>query len=556
MRQRSLLSKMGLLRAIAIQRSIKIDTILIFLVLLFILICFVYGRLHLYAFGELGSVVTRIPDDTGYFYKIARNVVLGKGLTFDGINKTNGFQPLWLYLLLPVAWITRHLSVDTYLRVALIYQLILVALAGIIFYLVVAMYHRRGIALAATALFYLLGANWFANGMETGILILCLVTLLYFSIKYQLFSNEYQPKKAFIFGLLFGLTILARLDMIILLIVVYIYLIIWLFNSSDNLNRNLKINQIFITSIAICLIVLPYFIYNQIRFGSIMPISGQLKNSFPYIVQADFSTNRFPLQVIYGLSIIIIYFIFNIFFTIRSFKIKDPLSQYWITIMFIGALTIFFHYLNTALFMKWAVFSWHFSFYFIYICLVFSDILKLISSHISLAASRWVLNFILIMLIGGLMIRSYRIATTPPLGWHVQAYRAALWARAHTEPQSIFAMKDAGLFGLLSDRTVINLDGLVNNIEYQKYLMKKELNKYFNKNNIEYLVQHAIWESETPEYKAVLESSYDWLDLRFRSRLYNTMSDPIRVYRQDEVYRSERYYDGRYWTVFIIWKLR
>ena len=47
-------------------------------------------------------VLSVIPDDAAYYFKIAQNAGAGKGLTFDGINRTNGFQPLWLSILVPV----------------------------------------------------------------------------------------------------------------------------------------------------------------------------------------------------------------------------------------------------------------------------------------------------------------------------------------------------------------------------------------------------------------------------------------------------------------------
>jgi hypothetical protein len=206
--------------------------ILITLGLLTILATFVCGRFILYAFREKEAVVTRIPDDTGYFYKIALNVALGKGLTFDGINETNGFQPLWLYLLLPLAWAMREAPVDLYLRAALIYQLSLVAIAGIVLFFAMSLYSRRSVALAATTLFYIFGIRHFANGMETGILVLCLSVLLYFSLKYRPFSDSSTSKHAFVFGLLLGLTVLARLDMVFLLVVIYAF-VLWqvLFNT-------------------------------------------------------------------------------------------------------------------------------------------------------------------------------------------------------------------------------------------------------------------------------------------------------------------------------------
>lgn len=38
-------------------------------------------------------------DDAYFYFKIANNVALGKGSTFDGLNYTNGYHPLWLIIL-------------------------------------------------------------------------------------------------------------------------------------------------------------------------------------------------------------------------------------------------------------------------------------------------------------------------------------------------------------------------------------------------------------------------------------------------------------------------
>jgi hypothetical protein len=47
----------------------------------------------------------RFQDDAFYYLVIARNVAAGHGFTMDQISPTNGFQPLWLWLLVPVAWL-------------------------------------------------------------------------------------------------------------------------------------------------------------------------------------------------------------------------------------------------------------------------------------------------------------------------------------------------------------------------------------------------------------------------------------------------------------------
>ncbi len=45
-------------------------------------------------------------DDAYYYLTIARNIFQGLGPTFDGRHLTNGFHPLYLLLLYPIALIT------------------------------------------------------------------------------------------------------------------------------------------------------------------------------------------------------------------------------------------------------------------------------------------------------------------------------------------------------------------------------------------------------------------------------------------------------------------
>jgi hypothetical protein len=528
---------------------------LITLGLLAIFATFLCGRFILYAFREMEAVVTRIPDDTGYFYKIALNVALGKGLTFDGINETNGFQPLWLYMLLPLAWAMREAPVDLYLRATLIYQLSLVAIAGVVFFFAMSLYSRRSVALAATTLFYIFGIGYFANGMETGILVLCVSVLLYFSLKYLPFSGSSTSKHAFVFGLLLGLTVLARLDMVFLLVVIYAFVLWQILFKTKRADRIQHIKQLLANAIAFTSTTMPYFIYNKMKFGAIMPISGQLKNSFPYTMQPDFGTGRFPSVVMQMFILICVSSLVSTFLFLRSRAASTGQDGYKFTILLIGSLYVLMHYLHTALFMKWAVFSWHFAFYFMHACVLFAYILDRFLSRIPAFALRPVAAIVIIALFGVLVDRTYRAATTQPRGWRHHSYRAAVWVRNNLPQDARLALKDAGLFGLLSERSVVNLDGLVNNLEYQEYLRRGQLNDYFRQKRIQYLVVHAYW-SDAPKYEEFVGKTYTHLDIPYRSQLYGTVSDPIRVYREDEVYRSPVYYDGMHRTVFVIWRLR
>ncbi|MFN7144622.1 MAG: hypothetical protein ACK4YP_12660, partial [Myxococcota bacterium] len=41
-------------------------------------------------------IVGRVPDDALFYLVIARNLGAGRGFTFDGVDPTTGFHPLWL----------------------------------------------------------------------------------------------------------------------------------------------------------------------------------------------------------------------------------------------------------------------------------------------------------------------------------------------------------------------------------------------------------------------------------------------------------------------------
>ncbi|MDO9122169.1 MAG: hypothetical protein Q7U31_10310, partial [Anaerolineaceae bacterium] len=58
-------------------------------------------------------------DDAFYYYKVAQNVLAGHGFTFDQINLTNGFHPLWMVVCLGVFWLS-HFNLLLPLRVLVI----------------------------------------------------------------------------------------------------------------------------------------------------------------------------------------------------------------------------------------------------------------------------------------------------------------------------------------------------------------------------------------------------------------------------------------------------
>src|SRR5512135_2294355 len=46
-------------------------------------------------------------DDAYYYFKVAQNISEGRGSTFDGINLSNGYHPLWMLVCIPIFSLAR-----------------------------------------------------------------------------------------------------------------------------------------------------------------------------------------------------------------------------------------------------------------------------------------------------------------------------------------------------------------------------------------------------------------------------------------------------------------
>ena len=127
-------------------------------------------------------------------------------------------------------------------------------------------------------------------------------------------------------------------------------------------------------------------------------------------------------------------------------------------------------------------------------------------------------------------------------GW----LEGAVWARAETSPEAVFAITDAGLFGYFSDRRSICLDGKANGYAYQAAVHKNEVKDYMRRVDVDYVAD---------------------IDVRYGGGVHRIgipragQSPAILVVREaEEVYRSGSYLvrAGRFGkpavVSFAIWK--
>lgn len=487
-------------------------------------------------FMPVHQLLLFVPDDASYYLKIAQNVNQGYGFSFDGLHTTNGFHPLWQWVCVGLLW-PAPMEPETALRAVLLFQVLLLAVAARLLYGVLRKYASAPALWLGTACFVAFVLPLACNGMETALLVCLLALLLFFGEKYRPFTHP-SPKTETRLGLLLGLTVLTRLDFVFLCVPIYLII---LRQGITNGSVRQTIRRFLPFSAGLALPVLPYLVYNQATFGHMLPISGYLKFQTvpvgPSAKLADLLTHRESFFAVLPP-------VFAVWFWLRRNTHPHTWLACLLAVLAAGLSLLFLYHL---LFMRWIYFSWYFVPYSLFAALA----LTFWAHHYSIryTGRLWVLCGVLGLALLGYRVQNFwRYSVLPP-NWSQHSYRAALWAKAHTQPHDILAMKDAGHFSFFSGRRVINLDGLVNTFDFQQTLQQKRLRQYLRQNRVRYLAQHSVWSHED-----ITDGLYETYYFSLTSAMYGVNSDSIPLRKENEVYRSEPYREGGWRVVFLVWE--
>jgi hypothetical protein len=491
-----------------------------------------------YMSADIGSIIPSVPDDAFYFLKVAENLGSGYGQTFDRINQTNGLQPLWLYVL-SLVYFLHDGTPEAMFRISMLLQVIILTITVIILYRVQTRVYSKDAALICGLLFLILVYQIALNGMESPILVLALSILF---AQGWVTSIRRTRTNAFLLGAIMGLCVLARLDMVFLSLASFVLL----FSMVKDI-RSVCLRDLLLPSwafLGLALLIGPYLMGNITLFGGIFPINYALKSSFPSISMENGRVDIEPFTAKMGVLSAIIYSLIKVKKYLCRGRIQYP-EAFLVALSF----TVILDQLHFMLFMRWAVFSWHFIPHIFIIPLIACEPIHRLTSNpkrMLFQAAYW----IFVVLLAFKAFETYSIYPLPkqdPNNFEYQSYMAALWARSNTSASDVFAMKDSGVFGYFSMRRVINLDGLVNNMDYQGVLRAGRLSEYLRDNHVGYIAQHAIWDDED-----VMEGNYIGYRMYYYSNIYR-VGDSIQLRKDCERYRSVAYYDGPYLTPFIVW---
>ena len=191
------------------------------ILIIIILSAYIYA-----AFSDAFNLPNRwfIRDDAYYYYKIAENISEGHGSTFDGINLTNGYHPLWMLICIPIFSLARF---DPILPLRL-----LILVTGI-FHVGTTLLLYRLVSRAISSFAGMLAAIYWAfesyilvflykTGVESTIGLFFIILLLYQLHKFEKTWRNGNPVSAQIasLGIIAALVTFGRLDLVFFSLIV------------------------------------------------------------------------------------------------------------------------------------------------------------------------------------------------------------------------------------------------------------------------------------------------------------------------------------------------
>ena len=475
-----------------------------------------------------------VPDDAFYYFQIARNIAGGVGSTFDGINKTNGYHPLWMICCSTVA-LLKDATIEggaAFARAMLTFQLLL---GGSAYALLAVVLAQAGVRLALVGLLLLFGANpytvyGFTDGMESGAVLLFCAAFVATCLRWRPSETAVEVRDV-AFGALLGIGFLARLDLALLAVAsgVAAFAMIGWRTPRAILAKGAAWGVPFLLTFVV------YTFLNSRTFDSLTPISGALKSSFPVpTLNTVALRGHFP-AIVFGILVVA-----GGVWLARD--LSAPRERRFLSLAV--AVFVAMHLGHTIFFTRWGVHAWHFT----AVWLLGATVAAMLGDRLPQLRGTAVAAIAAVLFVVSIAGQIVFLRGREDRAFQARSFDAAAWARDHVLPGRAIGMSDCGAFGFALGGLVVNLDGVVNNRAYQEALITRGLGEYLREQGVGYLAHHAVRVER-------VGNGYGTYDYRAFSRLYNRPGGAVLLSEHDEVYRSAPFNDGKGEKVFVVWKL-
>jgi hypothetical protein len=484
--------------------------------------CFLLRGLH-YAVSRLAI------DDTYYYLQVAWNTSRLGFVTFDGLHRTNGLQFLWIWILAVLAAVLS--SKQTLFEGCLILCLLLNALCYVPIHRLARSLERPLLGLILAFAWFnvnLTSVRWWLCGMENSVHSLVVWGLAASAVGIGR-AGEARLRYWIGFSILLVLNVWCRVDAAILSLLLY-GLVIGCVRAS--VGRRVLLTTTGIATAGAVVLFGGFYWMGR----SWLPVSALIKTrghawtleTFPLLAARGFNVvtpvgflvpSRLGenVQTIAVPGILGIATLAAAWLGVRAGRFRDNLlAPIWVSFGLAG-LAQLLALGGMGLYGIYGI--WYQSAYFVFCAFT---VAMAVEEIVRLGKARGFLTgrilqraaFVAIALYAGFAaIWFVRLARDDEFreSFFYKNYRVAQWIAENTRESDVFAAFNAGLLAYFSNRTVVNLDGLVNDYSYYREVIRgtKRLDVYLSENDVRYLVDYQIPRDFLARAPVVYSLEYD-----------------------------------------------
>jgi hypothetical protein len=441
-----------------------------------------------------------VQDDAFYYFVIARNILTYGVSSFDTLHPTNGFHPLWETLCLPVfnSW-HGDLPVRIMLALAAGFDVLSIALVFLILRKITQHPYTALCGAAILALHGTLIRTWF-NGLETALSVLSL--LWFFHQFLRLYHRENTTVQQHLYlGVLAAFAFLARTDNAVVVLVLFSFLYL------PKLFRQGEFRMGLLASMTFLLLSSPWLLWNQINFGSIVQVSGQIRDN-TWLEGGAPVELPIAQQLVYGFVVSLekIKIVFGKMFSPDFFPDtggylylaalltgcaitfrKSTLFRQFLSrcLPFIaGVIVLFLYHAGVRHFVR----GWYNAPVLLVLTLLLCGLFDaLFARHPAQQFARIILLLLCSTLL--LLYSPFTYLKSPEAGQTDPRISTANWLNQHTPVDALIGAANAGIMGYYAERRVVNLDGVVNESAFRARIAN-QLPHYIDLTGIRYLADH------------------------------------------------------------------
>ena len=471
------------------------------------------------------AAVSLIIDDTYYYLQTAWNAKVLGFVTFDGLHATNGVQLLWFGIVFLLAWFSKTKTI--LLFATLTVNFLLNGLCYAVIFKIGAVLRQPVLALLLAALWALqsLPFRIYSMGMENS-----LHALIFWCVIWQgvVFLLRVQAKeKPNFWGLTVVLILLVwtRLDSALIAILLFTFCVGMLAHTYRHdfglfLTRHGK--DMAGAGLLAGLGLSAQLIAFRLMGDSFLPISALIKTSgargsdiapidklaevfvlgMPSILQGRFPTLILILLGFFGVLVVILASVnmrewppeTRAFLNLWSFLFVGEIGYYVSVALSSAEYTPYFIWYRSPSFIFWIITGSLIALF----AFGYAGLAKKTSNALRLAPVG--LSLVVFALAIYMFARSINFTSN----LYVARYKAAEWIAQNSAPDTVFAAWNAGQLSFFSNRTFINLDGLINNSDYYERVLRGSvpLSDYLAENKVAYIVDYSMYHP-LPAYPVV-----------------------------------------------------